>query len=203
MIIWWMKLRWNRPPCGRQSPSVFDKWHSRTDTARHTRAFDNPVTEHWAESRRVQFRKWNSNRQHIGSQSNVLPTEPTRPSPEIRQHKREMCSVGKKSASVGEKSPTVEGSWAPEPGGSLSPQLFVSMGWIWLCPPILWLSLGIATSPLRKLFPCPSEGLCSSATVNINRFQTLRENGSRWAILKLRAIIGGSSYRNLYIIDHV
>ena len=68
---------------GRQSPSLFDKWHgifympSRTGTAGHTRAFDSPVTEHWGKSRHVQF-MWDSNRQHIGSESNALPTEPSR-----------------------------------------------------------------------------------------------------------------------------
>ena len=49
---------------------------SRTGTAGHTRAFDSPVTEHWGKSRHVQF-MWDSNRQHIGSESNALPTEPS------------------------------------------------------------------------------------------------------------------------------
>ena len=71
-----------KPTAERQSPSLFDKWHgnfhmpSRTGTAGHTRAFDNPVTEHWGESRNVQS-MWDSNRQHIGSDSNTLPTEPS------------------------------------------------------------------------------------------------------------------------------
>ena len=49
---------------------------SRIDTAGHTKAFDYPVAEHWG-NRNVQFREWDSNRQHIGSQSNALPTEPS------------------------------------------------------------------------------------------------------------------------------
>ena len=49
---------------------------SRIDEAGHTRAFDYPVAEHWGESRNVQFRGWDSNRQHIGPESNTLPTEP-------------------------------------------------------------------------------------------------------------------------------
>ena len=42
-----------KPPTGRQSPSLFNKWHgifympSRIDTAGHTKAFDYPVAEHW------------------------------------------------------------------------------------------------------------------------------------------------------------
>ena len=61
-----------KPTTGRQSPSLFDKWHgifhmpSRIDEAGHTTAFDYPVAEHWGESRNVQFRRWDSNRQHIG-----------------------------------------------------------------------------------------------------------------------------------------
>ena len=41
---------------GRQSPSLCDKWHrifympSRTGTAGHTKAFDNPVAEHWGKA---------------------------------------------------------------------------------------------------------------------------------------------------------
>ena len=70
-----------KPTTGRQSPSLFDKWHgifymrSRIDEAGHTKAFDFPVAEHWGESRNVQFRGWDSNRQHIGPESNALPTE--------------------------------------------------------------------------------------------------------------------------------
>ena len=70
-----------KPTTGRQSPSLFDKWHgifympSRTDKARHTKAFDYPVVEHWStENRNVQPRE-DSNRQHIGPQLNTLPTE--------------------------------------------------------------------------------------------------------------------------------
>ena len=61
-----------KPTTGRQSPSLFDKWHgivyrpSRIDDAGHTKAFDYPVAEHWGESQNVQFRGWDSNRQHIG-----------------------------------------------------------------------------------------------------------------------------------------
>ena len=40
---------------------------SRIDEAGHTKAFDYTVAEHWGESRNVQFRGWDSNRQHIGS----------------------------------------------------------------------------------------------------------------------------------------
>ena len=42
-----------KPTTGRQSPSLFDKWHvifyisSRTDTAGHTKAFDYPVVGQW------------------------------------------------------------------------------------------------------------------------------------------------------------
>ena len=71
-----------KPTTRRQSPSLFDKWHgifyipSRIDEAGHTKAFDYPVAEHWGGRRNVQFRGWDSNRQHIGPQSNALPTEP-------------------------------------------------------------------------------------------------------------------------------
>ena len=73
-----------KPTTGRQSPSLCDKWHgifympSRIDEAGHTKAFDDPVAEHWGESRNVQFRRWDSNRQHISPESNVLPTVPPR-----------------------------------------------------------------------------------------------------------------------------
>ena len=77
-----------KPTTGRQSPSLFNKWHgtfympSCIDTVVHTKAFDyplNPVAEHWGggESRNVQPHE-DSNRQHISSQSNALPTEPSR-----------------------------------------------------------------------------------------------------------------------------
>ena len=71
-----------KPTTGRQSPSLCDKWHgifympSHIDEAGHTKAFDYAVAKHWGESRNVQFRRWDSNRQHIGPESNVLPTEP-------------------------------------------------------------------------------------------------------------------------------
>ena len=39
---------------------------SRIDEAGHTKDFDYPVAEHWGESRNIQFRRWDSNRQHIG-----------------------------------------------------------------------------------------------------------------------------------------
>ena len=73
-----------KPTTGRQSPSLFNKWHgifympSRIDEAGHTKAFDYPVAEHWGESQNVQFCGWDSNRQHIGPESNALPTEPPR-----------------------------------------------------------------------------------------------------------------------------
>ena len=80
------KWRWfnRKPTTGRQSPSLIDKWHgifympSRIDEAGHTKAFDYPVAVHWGESRNVQFRGWDSNRQHISPESNALPTEPPR-----------------------------------------------------------------------------------------------------------------------------
>ena len=49
-----------KPTTGRQSPSLFDKWHgifympSRIDEAGHTKAFDYPVAEHWGESQRTE-----------------------------------------------------------------------------------------------------------------------------------------------------
>ena len=73
-----------KPTTGRQPPSLIHKWHgifympSRIDEAEHTKAFDYPVVEHWGESWNVQFRGWDSNRQHIGPESNALPTEPPR-----------------------------------------------------------------------------------------------------------------------------
>ena len=48
-----------KPTTGRQSPTLFDKWHgifympSRIDEAGHTKAFDDPVAEHWRESQRA------------------------------------------------------------------------------------------------------------------------------------------------------
>ena len=48
-----------KPTTGRQSPTLFDKWHgifympSRIDGAGHTKAFDDPVAEHWGESQRA------------------------------------------------------------------------------------------------------------------------------------------------------
>ena len=48
-----------KPTTGRQSPTLFDKWHgffympSRIDEAVHTKAFDDPVAEHWGESQRA------------------------------------------------------------------------------------------------------------------------------------------------------
>ena len=84
MITGWMTLGGNRAPG--DNPLLFS-WHwifhmpSRIDKAGHTKAFDYPVAEHWAENRNVQPRE-DSNRQHIGSQSNALPTEPSRLPPE-------------------------------------------------------------------------------------------------------------------------
>ena len=66
------------PTTGRQSPSLFDKWHgifsmpSRIDTAVHTKGCDYPVAEHWGKPKCS----------NIGSQSNALPTEPSRLPPE-------------------------------------------------------------------------------------------------------------------------
>ena len=48
-----------KPTTGRQSPTLFDKWHgifympSRIAEAGHTKAFDDPVAEHWRESQRA------------------------------------------------------------------------------------------------------------------------------------------------------
>ena len=48
-----------KPTTGRQSPTLFDKWHgifympSRIDEAGHTKAFDDPVAEHWGENQRA------------------------------------------------------------------------------------------------------------------------------------------------------
>ena len=73
----------SKPTTGRQFPSLFDKWHgifympSRIDEAGHTKAFDYPVAEHLGEPRNVQPRE-DSNRQHIRSQLNALPTELSR-----------------------------------------------------------------------------------------------------------------------------
>ena len=70
-------------PPANESETAY-KWHgifympSRIDEAGHTKAFGYPVVEHWGESRNVQFRRWDSNRQHISPESNVLPTEPPR-----------------------------------------------------------------------------------------------------------------------------
>ena len=49
---------------------------SHIDTAIPTKAFDYPVAEHWGRNLNVQPCE-DSNRQHIGSQSNALPTEPS------------------------------------------------------------------------------------------------------------------------------
>ena len=51
---------------------------SRIHEAGHTKAFDYPVADHWGESRNVQIRGWDSNRQHISPESNARPTEPPR-----------------------------------------------------------------------------------------------------------------------------
>ena len=46
---------------------------SRIDEAGHTKAVGYQVAEHWGESRNVQFRRWDSNRQHRQHpESNVL-----------------------------------------------------------------------------------------------------------------------------------
>ena len=74
-----MKLGGNRPPG--DNPILFPISGTGsficTDTARHTKAFDYPVAEHWGR-RSVQFREWDSDRQHIGPESNALPAEPAR-----------------------------------------------------------------------------------------------------------------------------
>ena len=57
--IYLMNETRRKPTTGRQSPSLFDKWHgifympSRIDEAGHTKAFDYPVAEHWGESQRA------------------------------------------------------------------------------------------------------------------------------------------------------
>ena len=61
-----MKLGGNRPP-GDNSLALIDKWHGifyMPSHAGHTNSFVYPVAEHWGESRNVQFRRWDSNRQH-------------------------------------------------------------------------------------------------------------------------------------------
>ena len=70
------------PTTGRQPPSLFDKWHgifympNRIDEAGHTKAFDYTQLRSTG-GKTVQPRE-DSNRQHIGSQSNALLTEPSR-----------------------------------------------------------------------------------------------------------------------------
>ena len=45
-----------KPATGTQCPSLFEEWQgfffmpSHIDMARHTKAFDNPVAEHWEET---------------------------------------------------------------------------------------------------------------------------------------------------------
>ena len=58
--IYLMNETRRKPTTGRQSPTLFDKWHgiffympSRIDEAGHTKAFDYPVAEHWGESQRA------------------------------------------------------------------------------------------------------------------------------------------------------
>ena len=74
-----------KPTTGRQSRSLCDKWHgifyipSRIDEAGHTKAFGYPVAEHWGESRNVQFRRWDSNRQHISSRTCYQLSHPGSP----------------------------------------------------------------------------------------------------------------------------
>ena len=71
-----------KPTTGRQSPTLFDKWHgifcmpSRIDEAGHTKAFDDPVAEHWGESQRAKRSRWDSNPQLLtpmSPKSNALP----------------------------------------------------------------------------------------------------------------------------------
>ena len=60
-LVMMMNETRRKPTTGRQSPSLFDKWHgifympSRIDEAGHTKAFNYPVAEHWGESQRT---KW-------------------------------------------------------------------------------------------------------------------------------------------------
>ena len=69
------------PTTGRQPPSLFDKWHgifympNRIDEAGHTKAF---ITQLRSTGGKTVQPREDSNRQHIGSQSNALPTEPPR-----------------------------------------------------------------------------------------------------------------------------
>ena len=81
MTTWWMKLGGN--PRETIPLPYNDKWYgpifykpSRIDEAGHTKAFDYPVAEHWGEAK--MFRGWDSYRQHIGPETNALPTEPPR-----------------------------------------------------------------------------------------------------------------------------
>ena len=71
-----------KPTTGRQSPSLFDKWHgifympSRIDEAGHTKAFDYPVVEHWGEVKERNGPWWDSNPQVLtpmSPKSNARP----------------------------------------------------------------------------------------------------------------------------------
>ena len=70
-----------KPTIGRQSPSLFDKWHgifympSRIDEAGHTKAFDYPVAEHW-EKAEVFSSASGTRTDNTSAHSLTLPTEP-------------------------------------------------------------------------------------------------------------------------------
>ena len=55
---------------------------SRIDEAGHTKAFDYPVVEHWGKAEMFSSPGGDSNRQHIGLESNA-PTTPGSPKKEI------------------------------------------------------------------------------------------------------------------------
>ena len=85
MITWRMKLAGNLPPG--HDALLFDEWHgifympSRTDTARHTKAFVYPVMDHWGNVK-VLRNKVVSNRRPVGPQSNT-PTTRLRRLPQL------------------------------------------------------------------------------------------------------------------------
>ena len=78
MMITWIKLRENLLP----GPTLFDTWHgifymaSCTDTAWHTKAFDNPVMDHLGGGVKALRHKADLNRRPVGRQSNTPTTRP-------------------------------------------------------------------------------------------------------------------------------